>query len=82
MIFYTMVPNELIFPTLDEEYKKQSVVEVNGVQLLVQETTNSQFEIVRILSSDPNHFLDSQICPGQKVTMSISTNQGNYGIMN
>jgi hypothetical protein len=69
-----MMPEELMFPTLEEDYKKQSVVEMNGVPLLVQATTTSQYEIVRVLSSDPRHFLDNQYCPGQKITMSISTN--------
>lgn len=74
MIFYTMMPEELMFPTLEEDYKRQSIVEMNGVPLLVQATTTSQYEIVRVLSSDPRHFLDNQYCPGQKITMSISTN--------
>ncbi|MGM0873726.1 MAG: YlzJ-like family protein [Bacillota bacterium] len=81
MIFYTLMPEELMFPTLEEDFKKQSVVEMNGVQLLVQTTATSQYEIVRILSSDPRHYLDAQYCPGQKITMSISTNEGNYGII-
>jgi hypothetical protein len=75
------MPEELMYPTLEEDFKKQSVVEMNGVQLLVQTTATSQYEIVRILSSDPRHYLDSQYCPGQKITMSISTNEGNYGII-
>lgn len=81
MIFYTLMPEELMYPTLEEDFKKQSVVEMNGVQLLVQTTATSQYEIVRILSSDPRHYLDTQYCPGQKITMSISTNEGNYGII-
>jgi YlzJ-like protein len=81
MIFYTTMPEELMFPIVEEEYKKQSIVEMNGVQLLVQETESSQYEIVRIMSSDPQHFLDNQYCPGQKITMTISTNGGKYGII-
>lgn len=81
MIFYTIMPDELMFPTQEDEYQKQSVVNHNGVQLLVQETEKSQFEILRVLSSDPQHFLESQYCPGQKITMSISTSEGNYGII-
>ncbi|QGQ46800.1 YlzJ-like family protein [Metabacillus sediminilitoris] len=81
MIFYTTMPEQLMFPIMDEEYRKQSVVEMNGVQLLVQETTPSQYEVVRILSSDPQHYLDEQYCPGQKITMTFSTNGGKYGII-
>ncbi len=74
MIYYTMMPEELMFPSVDRDYEKQSIVEVNGVQLLVQQLENSQFEIIRIMSSDPQHFLNSQLCPGQKITMSLSIN--------
>jgi len=72
MIYYTMMPEELMFPTVEGDYKKQSIVEMNGVQLLVQQTENSQYEIIRVMSSDPQHYLDSQLCPGQKITMSFS----------
>ncbi|MBO1510354.1 YlzJ-like family protein [Metabacillus bambusae] len=81
MIYYTMMPEELMFPTMEDEYKKQSVIHMNGVQLLVQETATAQYEIVRILSSDPRHFLDNQYCPGQKITMTISTPEEKYGII-
>ncbi|WP_175638898.1 YlzJ-like family protein [Metabacillus schmidteae] len=74
MIYYTMMPEELMFPTVDRDYEKQSIVELNGVQLLVQQTENAQFEIIRVMSSDPQHYLDSQLCPGQKITMSLSIN--------
>ncbi len=74
MIYYTMMPEELMFPCVEDDYRKQSVVEINGVQLLVQQADNAQYEIIRILSSDPRHYLDSQLCPGQKITMSISIN--------
>ncbi|PMC38493.1 ribonuclease [Bacillus sp. UMB0899] len=74
MIYYTMMPEELMFPSVDRDYEKQSIVELNGVQLLVQQTENAQFEIIRVMSSDPQHYLDSQLCPGQKITMSLSIN--------
>lgn len=73
MIYYTMMPEELMFPHTEEEYKKQSVIEMNGIQLLVQQSENAQYEIIRVLSSDPQHFLNLELCPGQKITMSLST---------
>ncbi|MFC0271358.1 YlzJ-like family protein [Metabacillus herbersteinensis] len=68
MILYTMMPNELIYPTADNIFEKQSIVSHNGVELLVQQTENSQYEIIRVLSSDPNHYLNQQYCPGQKLS--------------
>ncbi len=72
MIYYTMMPEELMFPTHEEEYKKQTIIEKDGVQLLVQGTGTAEYEIVRILSSDPKYFLDQQYTPGQKIIMSNS----------
>lgn len=72
MILYTMMPNEFIFPTAESVYEKQSIVTYNGVELLVQQTENSQYEIIRILSSDPSHYLDQQYCPGQKLSGDFS----------
>jgi YlzJ-like protein len=73
MIYYTMMPEELMFPHTEDEYKKQSVIKMNGIQLLVQQSENAQYEIIRVLSSDPQHYLNSELCPGQKITMSLST---------
>lgn len=74
MIYYTMMPEELMFPSVGTDFEKQSIIELNGVQLLVQQTDNAQYEIIRLMSSDPKHYLDSQLCPGQKITMSFSIN--------
>jgi hypothetical protein len=72
MIYYTMMPEELMFPTVESDYQKQSVIEMNGVQLLVQQSENTQYEIVRLLSSNPQDYLNSALCPGQKITMSVT----------
>ena len=72
MILYTMMPEELIFPTAETDFNKQKIVEMNGVSLLVNETSQNQYVILRVLSSDPQHFLDDQYSPGQKVTMSVN----------
>ncbi|WP_251549170.1 YlzJ-like family protein [Neobacillus muris] len=70
MILYTMMPHELVFPYEADEFEKQQVVTYNGIPLVV-ETSGTQFaQVVRILSSDPQHFLDEQICPGAKISFS------------
>ncbi|MEC2076921.1 YlzJ-like family protein [Metabacillus fastidiosus] len=68
MILYTMMPEEMVFPTLESEFGKQSIVQVNDMELLVRQTDTSDYEILRILSSNPNHFLNGQYCPGQKIS--------------
>ncbi|WP_175989067.1 YlzJ-like family protein [Bacillus sp. Marseille-Q1617] len=67
MILYTTVPQEQIYPTDAEEFSGQMMVEHDGVPLLVQRVDN-KYRIIRIMSSDPAHYLNSTICPGEFIT--------------
>ncbi len=64
MILYTTVPQDLIFPTEQSEFDNQKVVDWQGIPLLVQQV-EERYKVVRIMSCDPNHFLDDTISPGQ-----------------
>lgn len=68
MILYTMMPQELIFPTEIESLNNQQMVTYQGVSLLVEHVDQQNVQVVRILSSDPQHFLDERICPGAKIS--------------
>lgn len=68
MILYTMMPQELIFPTEIEALNTQQMVTYQGVSLLVEQVDQQNVQVVRILSSDPQHFLDERICPGAKIS--------------
>lgn len=65
MILHTIVPEFIIFQTNEADYKKQRTVHYNGVPLLVQQTETNEYEIVRVLSSDPQHYLTYE--PGTKL---------------
>ncbi|MFD3445523.1 YlzJ-like family protein [Microbacteriaceae bacterium 4G12] len=65
MILYTIVPEQLIYPVDDASFTKQRMVTYNGVEMMVEIGSHSECSVVRILSSDPQHFLQYQ--PGQKV---------------
>ncbi|MGG3913084.1 YlzJ-like family protein [Rossellomorea vietnamensis] len=64
MILYTMVPNDLVFPTDENEFTGQMMINYQGVPLLVQQE-ESKYRIIRVMSSDPAHYLNDQICPGE-----------------
>ncbi|CAH2713229.1 hypothetical protein BACCIP111895_00364 [Neobacillus rhizosphaerae] len=68
MILYTMMPNELVFPYDGESVSKQQMVNFQGIPLLVEATDQQNFQVIRILSSDPQHFMDEKICPGAKIS--------------
>ncbi|MCR8848701.1 YlzJ-like family protein [Rossellomorea sp. SC111] len=64
MILYTMVPNDLVFPADGNEFSGQMMINYQGVPLLVQQEEN-KYRIIRVMSSDPAHYLNDQICPGE-----------------
>ena len=68
MIMYTMMPEELIFPINQEIYDSQQVINFNGIPLLVAKTETHEYELIRVLSTDPNHYLHIQLQPGTKIT--------------
>ncbi|WP_223588470.1 YlzJ-like family protein [Neobacillus bataviensis] len=70
MILYTMMPQELIFPYETEPFQKQQMITYQGIPLLVEFTDQQNVHVVRILSSDPQHYLDERICPGSKISIS------------
>ncbi|MGP7817446.1 YlzJ-like family protein [Niallia sp. 01092] len=69
MIMYTMTPQELLFPISQDSYKKQRIIDYNGISLLVEKNELNEYEVLRILSTDPNHYLHGPVQPGAKITI-------------
>jgi len=68
MILYTTMPQEFIYPPEAETYTKQQTVTYQGVSLIVEQSDSQNVQVVRILSSDPQHYLDERIYPGAKIS--------------
>ncbi|MEI5906240.1 YlzJ-like family protein [Bacillus spongiae] len=64
MILHTTVPYELIFPTAINLYDEQKMVTFNGIPVIVQQDQQG-YRVVRVLSSDPQHYMNDSITPGQ-----------------
>jgi hypothetical protein len=69
MILYTTVPMELVFPYETDSFEKQKTMNLNGVPVLVEYSDPQTIQIVRVLSSDPQHFLDQRYSPGTKISL-------------
>jgi hypothetical protein len=65
MILYTIMPEELIYPLDEAVYAKQKIVNYNGVEMVVESCGDSGHSVVRVLSSNPQHYLQYE--PGQKL---------------
>ncbi len=68
MILYTMMPHDLVFPPETSTFGNQQMVSYQGIPLLVENSDPQNVRVIRILSSDPQHFLDERVCPGAKIS--------------
>jgi hypothetical protein len=68
MILYTMIPQELIFQQETAAPAKQIMATFDGVPLLVDMTDLQNVQVVRVLSSDPQHYMDERFYPGSKIS--------------
>jgi hypothetical protein len=68
MILHTTVPYELMFPLPTNEYYKQKLVTIQGIPMIV-EKEQERYRIVRILSSNPFHYMMEQYTPGQYISL-------------
>lgn len=70
MILYTSMPNEWIYQADPSEFAKQKVVNFEGIPLLVELTSGSEYRVIQVMSTDPNDFMNENIGPGVKITLS------------
>ncbi|WP_338452105.1 YlzJ-like family protein [Niallia oryzisoli] len=64
MILYTTMPQELIYQTKETEFEQQKVINYEGIPLLVEMNENHDYRVLRVMSSDPSHYMDDRFCPG------------------
>lgn len=69
MILYTMMPQELIFPANESEFGRQRLIMRDGIPLLVEKLEGSEYQVMRIMSTDPSHYLDTRYGPGTKILL-------------
>lgn len=63
-----MMPQELIFPAEEVTASKQMMVTFQGIPLLVEMSDQQNVQVVRVMSSDPQHFMDDRLNPGSKIS--------------
>ncbi|EIT85136.1 hypothetical protein A374_12590 [Fictibacillus macauensis ZFHKF-1] len=74
MILYTMMPHDVLFPADQTESKQQQEqwLTYKGVPVTVVQTSPDHYQIVRVMSTDPAHYLLSSCCPGTIISSSLS----------
>lgn len=64
MILYTPLSESDIFPSEESVHHKRSCVTHNGRSLYVEENDDGSYQLLQLLSTDPNDFLDTSYTPG------------------
>lgn len=67
MILYTVVPPEEVWE--DGPERRFVEVEVEGVRVLAEPIDAASGRVERILSTDPNHFLNPALQPGSTIRL-------------
>ncbi len=69
MILYTMMPQDLVFPPEEmEQTSVQMVVNYKGVPVLAEQIDAMNYRIIRVMSTDPSHYLNEDCAPGSKIS--------------
>ncbi len=64
MILHTILPQELIFGSEMMECKEEYLFSVDGIPVLCEPVNSFEMRITKLLSTDPNHYLQSNLYPG------------------
>lgn len=69
MILYTVANLDQVLEGIDEE-RKFMEIDIQGVQMLVEPISLTQGKIVRIFSTDCQHYLNNRWQPGNIINFS------------
>ncbi|NOU93371.1 hypothetical protein GC093_09095 [Paenibacillus sp. LMG 31456] len=64
MIHYTVLPMEVVMEGIDKMEATSVEIVMNGIMMQVQPLNSTQATIVRIMSCDPQNYLNPRYSPG------------------
>lgn len=72
MIIWSIIPPDIIFNT-HEHSPNYEEIEWNGLKCLAEKTSPTQYKVIRLLSTDPNAYLQTELQPDSLLTYQPST---------
>lgn len=69
MILYTPLSYDDVFSFEENSAFNHQVISSAGRTFYVRQTATEQYEILRLISTDPADFLEESFQPGQKLTL-------------
>ena len=67
MIIWSIVPPEIMFNT-NESAPNYEEIEWNGLKCLVEKTSSTQCKVIRLLTTNPEDYLQIELQPGAILT--------------
>ncbi|WP_099158154.1 YlzJ-like family protein [Virgibacillus ndiopensis] len=64
MILYTPLSETDIFPYSEEAFKSRQCVTYQGKEMYVEQSEDGSYQLLQLLSTDPQDFLDDRFTPG------------------
>jgi len=68
MILYTVLPIETVLEGLEQE-RSFIDIQLEGLTVTVEPVSVDEAVIIRIISTDPRHYLNPQLSPGRKIRL-------------
>lgn len=69
MILYTMIPYEQVFPESGEMSANHVMLSYKGIPVMAEWTEHHEYRVIRVMSTDPNHYMDPDCMPGSKISL-------------
>jgi hypothetical protein len=64
MILYTPLSESDIFPTAENVYSNRQCITYEGRTCFVEKNSNGEYQIIQLLSTDPQDYLNQKYTPG------------------
>ncbi|WP_197046598.1 YlzJ-like family protein [Oceanobacillus salinisoli] len=64
MILYTPLSETDIFPQSADEFSNRQCISCDGKMMIADRNTDGTYQVVQLLSTDPQDFLDQRYLPG------------------
>lgn len=69
MILWSIIPSDVILSNLTTNSEPvYEEVEYSGMKCIVEKVSSSQYQIVKLLTTDPMDYLRSELQPGTTIT--------------
>ncbi|HHY04530.1 MAG TPA: hypothetical protein GX534_05030 [Thermoanaerobacterales bacterium] len=70
MLLYTTMPMEIVLENLEKEYEFKEL-DMGNSKLVIEQTGINTGRIVRLISSDPQDYLNPKFTPGNTISFNI-----------